>query len=90
MECQNVDRAALAADVERHLGGGDPLRGSEHGEQLVHEHRVSRVEESVQALRVPQKADIDAGAEFRGDPAQGQDGHAISLAALDSTDDGTG
>lgn len=86
MPGKNVDRAAFAADRERHLGRADPPRGPKRDHDLLHQASVVGIQQPVEGFSVEIEADGNPGTERAGDPIEGSDGQAIGTAALDASD----
>jgi len=64
---EHVDRAALAADRERHLDIGLPTIGAKPPDKLLDEVRVRLVEQAIESLAVPAEADVQGRVERLGD-----------------------
>lgn len=87
VERQDVDRSALVAHLEGHLGSHFLCARIEDGDGSIHQARVARIEQPVETLAVPQQPDVDAGIEPGRDQHEGVDGHTVGAAAFDPTDD---
>ena len=75
VEGENVDGAALAVDVERHVGRHDPTRNLEQADRALDEVGVTLIEKTVEGFAIPREPAVDAGTECRGDPIEGRNGH---------------
>lgn len=89
VEREDVDRAPFAANVEGHLGRDLPVGGTQDLEYSVDEPGVSRIEESIQTLALPEQPNIYAGIEGDRDANEGMQRYAIGMPALDPPNDGT-
>ena len=83
---QDVDRAPLAADIERDLGRDEPVTVRQEFERAVDEVGVPGVEESVEALALPEEPDIDARPERGGDADEHVYSDPVGMSALDPPD----
>ncbi len=89
MEGQDVDRTALATDVERHLGHRLPARLGQARDRGVHEPGVCHVEKAIERLAVPAEANLDAGSEGTGDGLDRPDREPVRPPQLDPRDAGS-
>src|SRR5437879_4766952 len=89
MEGEHVDRAPLAAHVERHLDRALPARGAEPFHDSIDERSVTRVEQSIERLAVPAQARLEPSSEAARDPGQRREPKGIDLAAFGSAHLGT-
>jgi hypothetical protein len=87
VEREDVDGAALAADVERHLGGDLPPHRPETAQHPLREVGVSAVEQPIEAFALPQQSHGHRPAERRRHADQDVQGDAIGATALDATND---
>lgn len=73
MEGQDVDRAALAPDRERDLDGHLPAGRTKEKHRRIDEPSVRLIEQSVECLPIPSKADVDGGTNRRRDRPERSD-----------------
>jgi hypothetical protein len=69
VNAENVDRAPFAPDVERRFRHGLPAVLVEQRDHVFHESGMPRIEQPVQTFALPQKPQVDASAQHRGDSA---------------------
>jgi len=86
VECQNIDRSALAPHVERHLGRDEPAGSGEQAHDLLDQRRVVGIEEAIETLAVPREPADHPGAKRPRDLFERLDGHAVGMALLDPRD----
>ena len=82
VEGEDVDRAALAPDRERHFDSDVPTGRPEQEHESVHQPRMGLVQKPIQALAPPTEPNVDRGSNSRGDAPQGTDSDPVDLAAL--------
>ncbi len=87
MKSEDVHRTPFAAHVEGNLGRGLPAQLAKQRHHVIHEARVPGVEQSVQSFAMPQKADVDSGAQDCCDPFHGMDRNPVHPSVLDPPDD---
>jgi hypothetical protein len=80
---QNVDRAALAQDRERHLDRDIPASFAEQYHRRVDESGVRLIEQPIEAFAAPAQLQIEARTQCTCDSAQDPERNDRNLAALD-------
>jgi hypothetical protein len=84
---RTVDRTALPAKIERDLRERRPTTPTEQFEHSFDQLRVPLIQQPIQALSLPEQADIDASAELGRDSFQGMKRDPRRVSALDTSDD---
>jgi hypothetical protein len=81
---EQVDRAALAPDGERHLGQDVPSSDVAHqaGNQSL-QCRMPRAEQPIELTAPPARQDVDADVECGGGPAQDRQRYPVQVPSLD-------
>jgi hypothetical protein len=87
VEGEDVDRSALAADVERHFGGDLPTRGAQESDHPLDETRVAFVEEPVESFTLPEQSNVDPSSQGSGDRDERVQGDPVRPTTLDPPDD---
>ena len=86
MEREHVDRPTLPTNRERHLDRRTPAGADQQLEGRIHERGVSLIQQSVQALAIPEQADFNATAKLRSHAIERPHGHPIRPSSLEATD----
>ena len=73
-------------DVERHFGGDKPVRGGEQREGALDEVGVTRIEQPVETLALPQQPHVDPRPECGRDADQDVHRDPVGVPALDPPD----
>jgi hypothetical protein len=89
VEPKNVDRPTLTTDIERDLGDGLPPVAIEQRDRSLDKVGVASVEQSIEALSLPEEPDIETRPERGRDRFQRVDRNAIGSCSLDAVDDRT-
>jgi hypothetical protein len=87
---EDVDRAALAPDRERHLDGCHPAGIVQQTDYRVHQSCVSLVQQTVEAFAMPSKPDVKVRAQRCRHGSQDTNRHRVNEAALDLRDHSAG
>lgn len=87
MKPEHIDRAALSANVEGHLGGNIPAKSREEGDDVLDQVGVTRIEKSVEAFTVPEQAKVDTSPKACRHAHERGDRDPIGTTALDPPDD---
>jgi len=90
VEGEDVDGAAIGAELECDLRDGEPSAGSEQPDDLLDELGVRSIQEAVGGFAMPHGADLEAGTNGGSHVIDGSDGHRTHLPQLDSADQGPG
>ena len=85
-EREHIDGASFPADVEGDFNRDVPASSAKQRGDVLNEICVRRIQESVQRLAVPQKAEVDPCAECGGERFEGLEREAVESAALESRD----
>jgi hypothetical protein len=84
MECEEIDRSALAVDVERHFGRALPAVRVQPAHEPVHDLGVPAVEEPVEVLATPVDATHESRREWCEQALERRNREAIGATLLDS------
>ena len=82
--CQDVDRSALAVDVERLLRKHLPAPGDHGGRDELDDLGVRSIDQPIQLAAPPTDGQHRLDLEHVTDAAEARDGHALEQAALDA------
>ena len=83
---EEVDRAAIASDVECHLGHDRPAGVSEEYEHLLHQTGVIGIEQSIGGFALPIDPNDESSVEGLHDPIKPVQAEPSSATALDPCD----
>ena len=86
MPGEDVDRPALAGDMEADFGRGEPAIARQHMEHLLDDPRVVAIQQSIQLLAAPEHAHMETRTEVQQDPFELPDCEPIRKASLDPRD----
>jgi hypothetical protein len=89
MKREEIDRAALSANVEGNLCRDSPMEPGKHRDDMLNQLGVARVQESVEPLALPEQANVDTRAKLGGDAVERVDRDPIGSSSLDPRDDGS-
>lgn len=83
---EDVDEAALAPLVERHLWAGVPAVLAKGGDHVLGQRSVSGVDEPIEVAGARPGSEIDRNLETVADGSQGADGDTVDMTPLDPGD----